>query len=81
MVDAASRGAPWSLGLDDLVTAFPNSPELDLGRRSLATTLMGYALASPDTIRGRPHPAIVCDPTAGLRAFEKAVAALATAGR
>lgn len=78
VVDAAFRGAPWPLSLDDLVTAFPRSPELDLGRRSLATTLMGYALASPDTIRGRPHPAIVCDPPAGLRAFEKAVQRLAT---
>jgi len=69
VVDAAFRGAPWPLSLNDLVTAFPKSPELDLGRRSLATTLMGYALASPDTIRGRPHPAIVCNPAAGLRAF------------
>lgn len=80
VVDAAFRGAPWPLSLDDLVTAFPKSPELDLGRRSLATTLMGYALASPDTIRGRPHPAIVCDPAAGLRAFEKAVQRLSTIG-
>lgn len=73
VVDAAFRGAPWPLSLHDLVTAFPRTPELDLGRRSLATTLMGYALASPDTIRGRPHPAIVCDPAAGLRAFEAIV--------
>jgi hypothetical protein len=76
VVDAAFRGAPWPLSLDDLVTAFPQSPELDLGRRSLATTLMGYALASPDTIRGRPHPAIVCDPAAGARAFEAALSVL-----
>lgn len=73
VVDAARRGAPWPLALEDLVTAFPRTPELDLVRRSLATTLMGHALASPDTIRGRPHPAIVCDPAAGLRAFEKAL--------
>jgi hypothetical protein len=78
VVDAAFRGAPWGLSLDDLVTAFPKSPELDLGRRSLATTLMGYALASPDTIRGRPHPAIVCDPAAGLRAFETIMQRLTT---
>jgi len=79
VVDAALRGAPWPLSLDDLVTALPKTPELDLARRSLATTLMGYALASPDTIRGRPHPAIVCDPAAGARAFEKAIAGLTTA--
>lgn len=81
VVDAAFRGAPWPLSLHDLVTAFPKSPELDFGRRSLATTLMGYALASPDTIRGRPHPAIVCDPIAGLHAFEKAVQRLAAIAR
>ncbi len=80
VVDAAFRGAPWPLSLDDLVTAFPKTPELDLGRRSLATTLMGYALASPDTIRGRPHPAIVCDPGAGLRAFEAILQHLAAIG-
>ena len=80
VVDAAFRGTPWPLSLDDLVTAFPKTPELDLARRSLATTLMGYALASPDTIRGRPHPAIVCDPAAGLRAFEAIVQRLAKIG-
>lgn len=76
VVDAARRGAPWPVSLEDLVTALPRTPDLDLARRSLATTLMGYALASPDTIRGRPHPAIVCDPAAGLRAFEKALRGL-----
>ena len=76
VVDAVFRGAPWPLSLNDLVTAFPKTPDLDLARRSLATTLMGYALASPDTIRGRPHPAIVCDPAAGLRVFEKSVQVL-----
>lgn len=73
VVDAARRGAPWAIALEDLVSALPRTPELDLARRSLATTLMGYALAHPDTIRGRPHPAIVCDPSAGLRAFEAIV--------
>ena len=73
VVDAARRGIAWPLALEDLVTAVPRTPELDLARRSLATTLMGYALANPDTIRGQPHPAIVCDPAAGLRAFESIV--------
>jgi len=77
VVDAARRGAPWPLALEDLVTALPRKEDLDIARRSLATTLMGYALANPDTIRGRPHPAIVCDPTAGLRAFELSVRQLA----
>ncbi len=77
VVDAARRGAPWPLALEDLVTALPSTPELDLARRSLATALMGYALSSPDTIRGRPHPAIVCDPAAGVRAFDEGIARLA----
>lgn len=80
VVDAARRGAPWPLALEGLVTAFPRAPDLDLARRSLATTLMGYALAHPDTIRGRPHPAIVCDPAAGIRAFEMTVRQLAVLG-
>lgn len=77
VVDAARRGTPWPLALEDLVTALPRTEELDIARRSLATTLMGYALANPDTIRGRPHPAIVCDPAAGVRAFEVTVRQLA----
>jgi hypothetical protein len=77
VVDAAFRGAPWKVTLDDLVTALPKGGALDLARRSLATTLMGYALASPDTIRGRPHPAIVCDPKAGQSAFEGILSRLA----
>jgi hypothetical protein len=77
VVDAARRGAPWPLALEDLVSALPRTPQLDLARRSLATTLMGYALANPDTIRGRPHPAIVCDPAAAVRAFEAVVLQLA----
>ncbi len=80
VVDATRRGIPWPMALEDLVTALPRTPELDLARRSLATTLMGYALANPDTIRGRPHPAIVCDPAAGLRAFEVTVRRLAAIG-
>ena len=64
------------MALEDLVTALPRTRDLDLARRSLGTTLMGYALANPDTIRGRPHPAIVCDPRGGLRAFEKALGSL-----
>jgi hypothetical protein len=76
-VDAVLRGAPWRVDLDELV-AFSNSvEETGAAQLSLATTLMRYALASPDTIRGKPHPAIVYHPEAGLRAFEKAIARLA----
>ena len=76
VVNALLRGAPWPLSLNDLLTAFPGGETIDSSRRSLATTLMGYALSSPDTIRGRPHPAIVYDPSAGDRAFEKTIRSL-----
>lgn len=75
-VDAILRGAPWTLGLDDLLTATGSTPSLDASRRELALRLMKYALLSPDTIRGQPHPAIVYDAAAGLRSFEKAIKGL-----
>ena len=77
VVDAALRGTPWPVSLSDLLTAFPQSAEVDFARMALATTLMRYALASPDTIRGRPHPAIVYQSEAGIRAFEKTLERLA----
>ena len=73
VVDAAVRGAPWLVALDDLLTAPAKEAESAASRRSLATTLSRYALASPDTIRGRPHPAIVYHPAAGRREFEAAL--------
>jgi hypothetical protein len=38
-------------------------------KQELAATLMGYARANPDTIRGRPMPVIVYDPATGRDAF------------
>ena len=38
-------------------------------KQELAATLMGHARASPDTIRGRPMPVIVYDPSTGRDAF------------
>jgi hypothetical protein len=76
-VDAALRGTPWAVGLDDLVTARDRREDSGASQVALATTLMRYALASPDTIRGKPHPAIVYHPEAGARAFEKAFDRLA----
>lgn len=69
IVDALLWGEPWPLALDDLFTAIPREPVKDAARTKLATTLMGYARANPDTIRGRLMPAIVYDPMAGRRAF------------
>ena len=42
-------------------------------KQELAATLMGYARANPDTIRGRPMPVIVYDPSTGRDAFTVAM--------
>lgn len=76
VVDAALRGAPWKVALEDLVSGPEIGASTEEERRSLATKLTRYALASPDTINGRPHPAIVYHPEAGLRAFERALEGL-----
>ena len=77
VVDAVLRGSPWSLGLDDLLTAAEGDEEKNALKVTLARRLMGYALASPDTIRGEPHPAIVYDAAAGRRVFETTIRRLA----
>jgi hypothetical protein len=73
VVDALFRGTPWNLTLNDLLTGFPRGDTLGESRKKLAETLMAYARSSPDTIRGRPVPAVVYDPRAGWRAFADAV--------
>ncbi|MEO5763493.1 MAG: hypothetical protein ABIR28_14410 [Vicinamibacteria bacterium] len=75
-VDAVLRGSPWALGLDDLLISGVGSPDIDAQRSLLAGRLMAYAIASPDTIRGQPHPAIVYDPRAGAETFERTMARL-----
>jgi hypothetical protein len=79
VVDALLRGAPWTIALNDLLTAARPQPNTDeqgpVSRQkiSLATTLMGYARRSPDRIGGRLMPAIVYDPRAGRQAFAVAM--------
>jgi hypothetical protein len=65
VIDALLRGAPWRLTFNDLLTANGDGGQ----KERLATTLMGYARASPDTINGRPTPVIVYDPESGREAF------------
>ena len=69
VVDAGLVGEPWALGLNDLLTGGPQGDPRSAGKMTLARTLMGYARARPDTIRGRLSPVIVCDPVAGRRFF------------
>jgi hypothetical protein len=89
VIDALWRGQPWTVGLNDLLTATdehgptrpwqPSPTNADDPRPvssqkiPLATTLMGYARRSPDRIGGRLMPAIVYDPRAGRQAFAVAM--------
>ena len=70
VVDALLRGRAVAADLrrhaDRPVARPASEPALKV---ELARTLMGYARANPDTIRGRPMPVIVYDPDAGSRAF------------
>ena len=70
VVDALLRGPPVAADLrrhaDRRCRATRRRRAL---KQELAATLMGYARANPDTIRGRPMPVIVYDPATGRDAF------------
>jgi len=69
VVDALLRGTPWTVSFNDLLSEGPGDSGVEDARQLLARTLMGYARANPDRIRGRMMPVIVYDPQAGRRAF------------
>jgi len=69
VVDALLRGRAWTTSFNDLLSGASRDQPDDEARQSLARTLMGYARANPDRIRGRLMPVIVYDPQAGRRAF------------
>jgi hypothetical protein len=73
VVDALRRGVPWTVSLNDLLTAPDEHGPASSQKISLATTLMGYARRSPDRIGGRLMPAIVYDLRAGRQAFSVAM--------
>jgi hypothetical protein len=74
VVDAVLRGTPGDVSMNALLT--PSAGGDASRAETAARTLMGFAIASPDTIRGRPHPAIVYDASVGRRAFDRALRAL-----
>jgi len=76
VVDAALRGEPWDVALDEMLSGL-GGPEAGALRERLARTLMEYARANPDRIRGQLMPVIVYDPRAGRRAFRIMVEKLA----
>jgi hypothetical protein len=65
VVDALLRGDPWTLTLNDLLTANGDGAP----KQELAATLMGYARSSPDRINDRLTPVIIYDPDSGREAF------------
>ena len=67
VVDALLWGEPWGLTLNDLLTGIATADSE--AKEALATTLMAYARANPNRIRGRMTPVIVYDPQAGRQAF------------
>jgi hypothetical protein len=69
VVDALLRGRAWPLTFDDMLTALSRDEAEMALKQELAVTLMGHARANPDTIRGRPMPVIVYDPSTGRDAF------------
>jgi hypothetical protein len=69
VVDALLRGRAWPLTFDDMLTCLSHDASEPAVKAELAVTLMGYARANPDTIRGRPMPVIVYDPATGRDAF------------
>jgi hypothetical protein len=69
IVDALLRSEAWAVSFNDLLTSIPADEPITQSKERLAKTLMGYARANPDTIRGRPMPVVVYDPQAGRQAF------------
>lgn len=69
VVDALLWGEPRAVSLNDLLTGLPREDAAGAAKLKLARTLMTYARAHPDTIRGRRTPVIVYDPSAGRMAF------------
>jgi hypothetical protein len=69
VVDSLLRGRAWPLTFNDMLTGFSRDDAEAALKQELAATLMGYARANPDTIRGRPMPVIVYDTLTGRDAF------------
>lgn len=72
VADALLWGEVWTVSMNDLFTAVPKGDPRAKAKETLARTLMGYARAAPDTIRGKLMPAIVYDPRAGRQMFQAA---------
>jgi hypothetical protein len=74
-IDALLEGRPWPVSFNDLLTARGDESASAI-RQALARTLMEYARANPQKIRGRLMPVIVYDPQKGRQAFSVAMSKL-----
>lgn len=81
VADALLWGEPRPIGLNELLTSVGPSAGSNAAKVTLARTLMSYARAKPDRIRGLLSPAIVYDPRAGRRAFAATIRALSPAAQ
>jgi hypothetical protein len=65
VVDALLRGRVWRVTFNDLLSGVETGGAPLADREELARTLMAYARANPDRIRGQLMPVIVYDPQVG----------------
>jgi hypothetical protein len=71
-IDALLERRPWAVTFNDLLTSRDDVGK-NAVKESLARTLMDYARANPQTIRGRLMPVIVYDPVKGRQAHAVAL--------
>jgi len=77
VVDALVLGDAWNLSLNDMFTALPLGDAKHVGKERLARTVMAYARMHPDSVSGRPAPAVVYDPATARRTFATAMRQMA----
>lgn len=73
VIDALLESRPWTVTFNHLLTSQADEAVPSAAREALARTLMEYARANPQAIRGRLMPVIVYDPGAGRQAFSVAM--------
>jgi hypothetical protein len=73
VIDALLEGRSWPITFNHLLTRRAEAEAPLPVREQLAHTLMDYARANPQQIRGRLMPVIVYDPGAGRQAYSVAM--------
>lgn len=73
VIDSLLWGEARAVRLNDLFTGIPSEACSGEARLALANTLMTYARAHPDTIRGQLMPVIVYDAAVGRHSFSVAM--------